>query len=167
MSDKRNKHLKTQIKRLTKLIGQATRSHDHNEASNLRQQRGAFCKALITEFDEYWILANGKSDFVSLEEAQAFYSDPKNVQRIGMHDALTEMSVERDMYIARQKKLENMSPEDVKKLMYSELQKAISQMEKNINMLRKELGQTAINFEQLDTIKNTDDLDGIDMSSLL
>jgi hypothetical protein len=167
MSEDKQKHYRIQIRRLTKQIGLALKTHDHNEVSNLRDQRGMFIKALIEEFDQYFILKDGRSHFVTLAEAKEHYQDPENRQAIAVARAVSDMYQGREYCRKRCGEFEAMEAEELKKIVLSELQNQIARMEQTMNELLKDIGKAPIDFKEADASRDVDFLDGIDLSSLL
>jgi hypothetical protein len=163
----RQKQLRNNIRRHTKRIGQALKAYDHNEVSNLRTQRGAFIKTLIEEFNEYFIIQNGKSRFVSLEEATTHYEDPENKKSLAVAQAVSEMYQGREFLRDRYKTLHDLTPEDAQEKVLREVSEQMERMEKMMNALLADVGRPTIDFNDADASKDTDFLDGIDMSSLL
>jgi len=168
MSNDREVTLQKSIRRLTKRIGEALRQNDHNEAKNLRQQRGGFIKQLVEEFDLYYYIdADGKSAFGSLVEAQEHYDDPETKKRIAITEALTELFQGREYLRNRKTDLSAKTDADVKTQVLTEITDQMGRMEASLNELRKEVGKAPLDFGEIDASKDTDDLDGIDLSSLL
>lgn len=167
MSEDKQKHYRIQVRRLTKQIGQALKTHDHNEVSNLRTQRGVFINALIEEFDQYFILKDGKSHFVTLEDATEYDEDPQNRQSVAVARAVSEMYQGREFCRKRCGEFDAMTGEELKKVVTSEINGQIARMEKTMNELLKGIGKPPIDFKEADASKDVDFLDGIDMSSLL
>jgi hypothetical protein len=160
--------LRKNIRRLTKRIGQALKAHDHNEVSNLRRQRGDFIKTLIEEFDEYFILQDSKSCFVTLEEAKDHYENPKNRQSVATARVVSEMYQGREFLRKRHKKFSDMSLEELRDKVLEEISGQMNRMEKLMNKMLTDIGKPAIDFIEADKSKQDDDsfLDGFDMSSL-
>jgi len=168
MSDDRQTSLQKSIRRLTKKIGQALSANDHNEAKNLRSQRGGFIKQLAEEFDEYFYIGeNGKSTFSGFEEAKEYYEDPENKKRMAISDALTELFQGREYLRNRTIDLSGKTEAEVKKQIMQEMTDQMGRMEASLNELRKEVGKPPLDFGEIDANKDNDDLKGIDFSSLL
>jgi len=161
-------NLRKNIRRLTKRIGQALKEHDHNEASNLRSQRGDFIKTLIEEFDEYFLLKNNKSCFVTLEEAKDYYDNAENRQKVATAGAVSEMYQGREFLRKRLKEFSDMSKQELKDKVLGEILGQMKRMEKLMNKMLTDIGKPAIDFAEADKSKenNDDFLSGFDMSSL-
>ena len=153
---------------MTKLIGQALKAHDHNEVSNLRIQRGGFITNLIEEFDEYFILKNNKSCFVSLEEAKDHYENLKNRQSVAAARAVSEMYQGREFLRKRLKEFSDMTKQELKDKVLEEISEQMKRMEKLMNKMLTDIGKPVINFAEADKNKQSSDdfLNGFDMSSL-
>ena len=162
----REQELKKNIRRLTKRIGNAKKSHDHGEVDKLRAQRGGFIKSLAEEFDTFYIIRDGKSDFVSQEEAVEFYEDPEEQKKVAAADAETDLFKGRRKIISRRKLLAEKSDEDVKKQVLDELDKEEKRLEGFINEIRKQVDLEEIDFS---TIEDDDDdwAEGIDLDSVV
>ena len=169
MSSDRQKQLKKNIRRCTKRIGEALKTHDHNEASNLRQQRATFIQSLIDEFEEYFILRDSKSCFVTLDEATAHYKEPENRKNVASARAVSEIYQGRQFLRERYKMFSAMDDAKVKATILDDIDGQIKKMERVINELLEGVEKPTINFDDVDSKKDDDDgfLDGIDMSSLL
>ena len=169
MSDDREKFLKKQVKRYTKRLGAALKANEHKEADNLRQQRGEFVASLVEEFDTYFIIVDGKSDFVSLEEAREHYNDPANKRKVGVANAISGWYQNRQYLRTQVKKYTEMDAEKLKRMVLGDIKKRMASLAKNINKLRAEGGEAPIDFEVADSKQDEDSsfLDGIDMDSLL
>jgi len=168
--DERQEFLRKQVRRLTKSLGQALRNNDHKDADNIRQQRAEFASQLADECDEYFTIdENGRSHFVSIEEAKEHYSNPETKRRVGIANTISEMFQGRDHVRSQMTKFEGMSADRVKEHVLGELENQISRMEKIMNALRKEVGKDPIDFKAEDDKKdeNSSFLDGIDFDSLL
>jgi hypothetical protein len=169
MPNERKKELHSNIRRLTKDIGEAKNANDFNEVENLRAQRGKFCKQLAEEFNEGFIIEDGKTIFKSIEEIHVHYENPEMKKRVILADAVNNVCQQRRYMKNRQLKLMAMSPEDVKTLMLKEIQKTLTELEKVANDVKKQLGEPAVNWETLDAKQKEEDdfLKGIDPSSLM
>lgn len=168
MSDDRQETLRKSIKRLTKKIGQALKTNDHNEAKNLRTQRGGFIKQLAEEFDEYFYIGeDGKSTFSDLADAQEHYSDPETKKRMAITEALTEIFQGRKYLCGRKADFNSKTDAEVKAQVLKETTDQIGRMEGTLNELRKEIGKDPLDFDAVDASNDSDDLEGIDLSSLL
>jgi len=167
MSEERNIDLKKKIRTLTKKIGQAIKENDHNEASNLRAQRCQFIETLVEEFDEYFILKDNKSTFVTLEEAKEHYENPDERKKVATAGVVSEMYQGREFLRKRYSNFNALTPENLKIKVLNEINEQINRLEKAINGLLKEVGKKHIDFTQADNDRTDDFLDGIDMSSLL
>ncbi len=166
MPDKRQKDLRKNIRSLTKQIGQALKVHDHSEADNLRYRRIIFIRALVEEYNEYFIIKKGKSRFVDYEEANQHSKKPENRKSIASARIISEMFQGREFLRARYKEFADMTPEKVQKTVMTEIKEQMNRMETVMNELLTDVGRSTIDFEEADSIKNGDFLDGIDMSSL-
>ena len=168
MSDDREKLLQKSVRRLTKKIGQALQANDHNEAKNLRQQRGGFIKQLVEEFDSYYYVdEHGKSQFGSLEEAKEHYGDPETKKRMAITSALTDLFQGREYLRNRRINFTTKTDVEVKTQVMQEMTDQMGRMEESLNELRKEIGKPPLDFAEVDANKDNNDLDGIDLSSLL
>ena len=167
MPQSRKEELRKRVRHFTKRIGQALKVNDHNEVSNLREQRGVFVTALIEEFDEYFFLKNNKSCFGSLDEAKEHYEDPDNRKSVAAAKAISEMYQGREFLRKRCKAFDSMSGEELKIQVIDEIKEQMIRMENMINQLLDEVGKAPIDFVQADEDKQDDFLDGIDLDSLI
>lgn len=168
MPSDRESNLKKNIRRLTKRIGLALKTHDHNEVSNLRQQRGDFIKALIEEFDEYFILQDNKSCFVTLTEAKEHYENPENRKAVATARAVSEMYQGREFLRKRLKEFTDMTEQELRDKVIGEISGQVTRMEELMNKMLGDINKPLIDFVEVDKSKEDDDdfLSGFDMSSL-
>lgn len=168
MPDDREKELKKRIRTLTKRIGEAGRSGDHNEVENLRQQRSNFIGQLIDEFDLYYWIVDGKSKFGTQEEVNEHYEEPENRKKLAIAGALTDLFQGRAILKRRFDQFGKLDAEEAKQLVLSEIADQLLRVEKTIHDFEEESDKEKTDFNQLD--ENQDDgddfLDGIDLTSL-
>lgn len=158
--------MKKSVKRLTKLIGQASERNDFGEASNLRNQRLGLLKKLGEVNIYYWI-EDGKSKFGSQDEFEEYHSDPEKAEKAKMSIAAANYIAAWTEINGRHETFTALKPEDVKAKVLEELAKELEKIEKVINKLHEKVGKKAIDFKAVRENKAKDGTDGIDWSSLL
>ena len=164
----RKKEIRRNIRRLTKLIGEAKRASDFNEVENLRNQRGNWQRQLVEEFEEMFVVKNGKTEFLPIEEAVEFYQNEDNKKRIAASNALNQLLQAREQLKKRHQAISDDPPETVKKKILNEVVDELGRVESIIQDLNKQAGNDKIDFDAIDKNREEKDdlLDGIDMSSL-
>ena len=166
--EKREQSLKKNIRRLTKEIGVARKSHDYNQVTNARAQRAAFIKQLMEEYQVFFWIEGGKSIFGTQEEAETHYSNPEEKKKVAVARAVAELFQGRDYLKKRMKGFEEMAPDKLKEEVLKEIGDQTKRVEGNIHELQEAVGETKMDFVEVDKVKDGDDfLDGIDMSSLM
>jgi len=161
--------IQKQIRRLTKKIGIAKNNHDYNEIANLRIQRDQFLKQLIEEYQLAYIIVDGKTKFVSLEEAEQHYENPEVRKQIALTDAINQVCQEREKIISKLNTFKDMAPEQVKETCVKGLSIELDNIENFANGLAKEIGKKPFDWKEIDKKKKEgyNFLEGIDISSLL
>ncbi len=163
--DEKVEYLQKMCRSLTKQVGEALEADDHNEAAHLRERRSKFSQQLIDEFDIYFYVADGKSTFGGIEDAQEHYQKPENRRAVAHAEALTEMFQGRELLKTRLERYEAMTADELKAATIKDLTDNLQRVEDGINDLRERNGKPALDFDKVDT-KKDGFLDGIDLDSL-
>ncbi|MCI0563246.1 MAG: hypothetical protein MN733_32615 [Nitrososphaera sp.] len=161
--------LHNNIRRLTKEIGKAKKSSQIGEIDNLRAQREAFARQLAEEFDEYYVLKEGKTDFVSLEDAHEHYKDPAVRKKIAGNNAVQQLVERRQFFFNKLHEMKGMTDAEVRTFITEGFTKEMANTEAQIHAIQKEIGENLFNFTAVDAKNNEVNklLDGIDISSLM
>lgn len=166
MNEERKKELRRNIRRLTKLIGEAKKANDFNEIDNIRRQRGDCVKQLVEEFDEAFIIENGKTIFLPIEEAVEHHERPDVQKKVVLANAVNDVCQQRKSVKARYDQLSAMASDELKAFILKETIAHLKNIESMIDSIKKELGETPINWNEIDK-KDDDFMKGIDTSSLM
>lgn len=161
--------LQKRIRSLTKQIGVARREHQREELSNLRAQREAFARQLIEEYETFYIIKDGRTQFVNREEMEEHYSDPderKKVKGAGMVQAMFQ---QRQTYKKRLDWALSATDEEIRKYVIEAYKKETDKFEEWIHNLQEEIGEEKMDFALIDERNEEADklLEGIDFASLM
>ena len=168
MDEPKAKQLMKRIRRLTKKIGEAKSDCKQDELSNFRAQRESFARQLAEEFELYYIIREGKTQFVDKEAAYEHYHDPDNRKKIRGAGAIQQLFGQRQWFKRTLKEYADMTDAELRTKVESTLIKEMLQRETFIHQIQDELDEKHLDFNDVDArAEETDNLlDGIDLSSL-
>lgn len=168
MSVNKERQLKQNIRRLTKSIGEARTAHQRDEVSNFRAQRESFARQLAEEYEQYYVIRDGRTKFVSQQEAYEHYQEPENRKRIRGAGAVQQLFGQRQWFYKTLQEYAAMTDAELREKVELTLCTEMEQREKFIHEIQKEIGEEPIDFTVVDTRadESAELLQGIDFSSL-
>lgn len=168
MTEDRKEFLEKRVRKLTKEIGAAKKANERMDLDNFRTQRNAFLNQLAEEFDSYFWIAEGKSQFGSKEQMEEHYQDPEERKKVRGASIVSDLFAGRTMVKERIEKFATMDGPKLKKLVLDELTHEADRLETAINKIQDEIKEVPIDFEQVDKNREStkNDLEGIDLTSL-
>lgn len=169
MNEKNKQALQKRIRSLTKLIGEEKSKYSLEEASNYRAQRERLATQLIEQYDTYYIIRDGKTEFVSKEQVIEHYSNPDVKQNIAATNTIESIIKQRTTIKNKLDWVLLSTDAEVRKFVEDSLSNQVITAEHNINHITQSLDMQPVDFNAIDD-KNKESkklLEGIDFSSLL